>query len=151
MSEPTVWGHTCSALRAISYLSVELDHCPECCTPKKLSARKGNSSTVNSASGSGETESRKRRPRGKELFPRSEAHRKAVREGGADLYRRRRIAAALPEIRSVCWSASEEGDGLTCDLCGATVPDGADQAAKDAAHLPDCVAVGGVYGVLEGL
>jgi hypothetical protein len=150
MSKPTVWGHTCSALRAISYLSIELDHCPECNMPKKLRARKGSSSVIDPPSGSGEAESRKRRPRGKELFPRSEAHRKAVREGGADLYRRRRIAAALPEIRSVCWSPSE-GDGELCDLCGATVPDGADQAAKDAAHLPDCVAVGGVYGVLEGL
>ena len=98
--------------------------------PKKISARKG---TVSPPRKHDETEKR-RKPHGKELFPRSEAHRRAIGESNRDTWRRKRVAAALPDIRRACWN------DLTCDLCGATVPDGADQQTRDAAHRPECLA-----------
>jgi len=148
---PTYWMHKCAKLHAINYLRVETDSCPDCGTPKKLNARKDNEQAVDPPSGSGETEGRKRLPRGKELWPRSEEYRRKVSESRTDTSRRQRIAAALPEIRSVCWSASEEGGDLTCYLCGATVPDGADQQTRDAAHLSGCFAASSTHEGLEGL
>ena len=55
-------------------------------------------------------------------------------ETSKDRKRRKLIAAALPDIRRACWS------GSTCDLCGAEVPDGADQQTRDVAHRPGCLA-----------
>jgi hypothetical protein len=58
--------------------------------------------------------------------------------------RRKRLGAALPGIRRACWS------GLVCDLCGATVPDGADQQTRDAAHRPGCLAAANVVALDNG-